>query len=63
MCVCVCVCGCVCGLEENLLSNDRGRRVKTEVSIVSSRVARFQRLTAGFAARSEVSYGQKEMPR
>lgn len=50
------------GLEENLWSNDGGRRRKTEVSIVSSRVARFQRLTAGFAARSEVSCGQKEMP-
>lgn len=49
-------------LEENLLSNDRGRRRKTEVSFVSSRVARFQRLAAGCAARREVSCGQKEMP-
>lgn len=51
---------CVCSLEENLLSNDRGRRIKTEVSIVSLRVARFQRLMAGFAARSEVSCGQRK---
>lgn len=36
--------------------------IKTEVSIVFSRIARFQRLVAGFAARSEVCCGQKEMP-
>lgn len=55
------MCECVCHTEENTLSNDRGRRINPKFPLFPMRVARFQRLVAGFAARIEVSCGQKEM--
>ena len=55
------MCECVCVTQENVLSNDRGRRRNLKFPLFPMRVARLQRLVAGFAARIEVSCGQKEM--
>lgn len=56
------MCECVCHTEENILSNDRGSRINLKFPLFPMRVARFQRLVAGFSARIEVRCGQKEMP-